>query len=308
MSLLVKLAEEFDLTTNEVRSLINTAPERYKVHEITKRNGRGTRLIAQPTATIKTLQKWVISNILMDLPIHEVAKAYRNKTSIKDHAILHAHNKYLLKMDFKDFFYSLTELDFRGHIHKYKPELLDDLDFYTKILFWKMPTARRVLRLSIGAPSSPFISNALMYEFDTILYKYCTDHGITYSRYADDLALSTNDSKQLDAALATVKSICKTIIYPRLTINDEKTVFTSKKYNRTLTGLVLTNNGEVSLGREKKRLIRAMAHRYKENKLDTEDVQKLKGLLAFAVSIEPNFLSSIRRMLGNEQFLKLTRS
>ena len=93
----------------ELVALIHTAPLRYKDHYILKRNGRGRRLISQPTLELKFLQRLLVSKEFVNLPMHDAAVAYRRCHSIKDHAAPHASNKYLLKLDFKDFFPSLEE-------------------------------------------------------------------------------------------------------------------------------------------------------------------------------------------------------
>ena len=146
-----------------------------------------------------------------------------------------------------------------------------------------------------------------MYDFDNKLTNYCRTHDIVYSRYADDLALSTSKPKVLNDAFDFVKQLCGDMPYPRLKLNDEKTVFTSKKHRRQLTGLILTNEGKPSLGREKKRLIRSMAHRFSLNELSDDQIAHLRGLLAFAYSIEPLFFSSINRMIGDETFHRLMK-
>lgn len=304
--MVVRLADEFSLSEQEVLFLIKTAPFRYKVHEIDKRNGRGTRLIAQPTSDIKTLQRWLIKNYLEFLPVHPAATAYRHGRSIRDHAKLHARNSYLLKLDFKDFFPSILGTDFLKHIDRYASALRGEAELMVRLLFWA-GKPRRELHLSIGAPSSPVISNSIMYLFDSALEEYCERIDATYTRYADDIAISTNRPHVLDEALGYVKDLSRNVAYPRLTLNDAKTVFTSKKRQRQLTGLILTNDGTVSLGREKKRLIRAMAYRYSQNELCYEEVQHLRGLLAYAVSIEPHFLETIRRMIGQSALTNIQR-
>jgi hypothetical protein len=50
----------------------------------------------------------------------------------------------------------------------------------------------------------------------------------------------------------------------------------------------------VSLGRERKRTIRAMAHKQKIGQLSELDQLKLRGFLAFANDIEPAFAEGIR--------------
>ena len=301
--LLDLLCEEFPFTRAEAWELIRSAPKRYKVHFIEKRNGRGMRLIAQPTAELKAVQRWVVTRFISQMPVHEAASAYRANRNICDHASIHARNKYLLKIDFKDFFPSIRARDFKRHAIKYlaiDARLASELAL---LLFRRDKNKGHTL--SIGAPSSPTLSNTLMYEFDTKLAKFCMNNEITYSRYADDLALSTNKPHRLDGAFKYIRELINSLAYPRLTINEEKTVFTSKKYQRKLTGLILTNVGGVSLGRERKREIRAMADYYRKGKLEEDLHGRLKGFLAFALSVEPEFVWTIRKLLGEEMYAAL---
>ncbi len=53
------------------------------------------------------------------------------------------------------------------------------------------------------------------------------------------------------ATLEKVEQILKSISYPRLELNKKKTIFCSKSHRRMITGLILSNEGKVSLGREK---------------------------------------------------------
>lgn len=306
MILLDLLAKKMPLSKSELQLLIVTAPNRYKVHAIEKRHNRGKRLIAQPTAEVKMAQTITQKALNGKLPIHECAKAYQPKTSIKDHAAPHASNRYLLKVDFKDFFPSIVGEDFCKHLGNHLQVDWQEAEFFSHLFFWR-PKKTNQLLLAIGAPSSPWLSNTVLFEFDTRLFNYCKDRHITYTRYADDLALSTNNPNILGDALTEIRSICLDLNYPRLTINEEKTVFTSKKHNRTLTGLVLANDGKVSIGRDKKREIRALAKNYERGNLDAERVAYLNGILAFTLSIDADFNKSIERMIGTAKYSQLTK-
>jgi RNA-directed DNA polymerase len=301
--LLELLCQEFPLTRTEAWEIIRSAPKRYKVHFIEKRNGRGQRLIAQPTAELKIIQRWIIKRFISLLPVHKAATAYRQNINIADHARIHASNKYLLKIDFRDFFPSIQSSDFILHAVKHL-KISTTLAAELAQLLFRLDEKKRLV-LSIGAPSSPSLSNTMMYDFDCRLAAFCEINEITYSRYADDLALSTNRSHELDEVAAFVIQLLRSIVYPKLEINPEKTVFTSKKYQRQLTGLILSNDGKVSLGRDRKRLIRATANRYKNGTLDPESIAKLKGWLAFALSVEPEYVRNIRKMITEENYRKL---
>jgi len=301
--LLELLCEEHPFTRAEAWELIRSAPKRYKVHFIEKRNGRGRRLIAQPTAELKTIQRWIVNKFITSLPVHDAAMAYRPGKNIAEHARLHAKNKYLLKIDFKDFFPSIRARDFTRHVVKHlglDTRLASELS----LLLFRRDEKKR-LSLSIGAPSSPSLSNTLMYEFDSKLSEYCKKNEIIYTRYADDLALSSDKPNQLDKANEYIRELLNSIKYPRIFINPEKTVFTSKKFQRKLTGLILSSEGKISLGRDRKRLIRAMADHYRKDKLDIKLHAQLKGWLAFSLSVEPAFVKNIRTLMGEEYYFKL---
>lgn len=304
MNVIKTILQEFPLGLQEVERLIRTAPSRYKVHEIEKRNGHGKRIIAQPTAEIKLLQRYLLERYISNLPVSDAAKAYRLNHSIHDHAYPHAKNQYLLKLDFKDFFSSIRAVDFIKHLRKYSTPDREDAKTLSRVFFWR-PKGQRDLILSIGAPSSPAISNTVLFDFDSVLIEYCAKNRITYTRYADDLALSTNQPNILNDALKYVITLCHRLKSPRLTLNEDKTVFTSKKHHRQLTGLVLSNKGTASIGREKKRTIRAMAHHYKQGILSLEDQTKLRGWLAFMKSIDSEFVRAIETKIGQVAFQKL---
>lgn len=304
MELISCMQAAFPLTKAEIELMIQTAPSRYKVHFIEKRNGRGRRLIAQPTAEIKLVQRWIVDTYLISLPVHKAAMAYRPKIGIKDHAQLHAKNNYLLKLDFEDFFPSILARDFLKHMAQYANLASDDCICLARLLFRRDPATSRMV-LSIGAPSSPCISNTIMFTFDSIIGDYCDSIDVRYSRYADDLAFSTNVPHVLDGVKKFVQGTCEKLQYPRLTLNEKKTVFTSKKFQRQLTGLVLANDGKISMGRDKKREIRSMANHYSRGNLSSEETSRLRGLIAFALSVEPQYVESIQRMIGADAYSAL---
>lgn len=300
MNLIDLMLSELPFTERELSLLIKTAPVRYKVHYIEKRSGRGRREIAQPTAEVKLLQRWSITRVLNGLPIHSAASAYVKGKSIKDHAAAHAKSRYLLKLDFQNYFPSIRNVDFLKHIEKYAEISPDDAEKLSRILFRRQP-GERTLRLSIGAPSSPFISNSIMFSFDERIQGYCDANEVAYTRYADDLAFSTNKPHILDRLLDFVQTTCNQIDYPILNLNREKTVFVSKKQSRQLTGITLTNDGLLSIGRLRKREIRAMTHRAALGQLSVDEINHLRGLISFVYSIEPGFIETLRRMVGEEK-------
>jgi hypothetical protein len=91
------------------------------------------------------------------------------------------------------------------------------------------------------------------------------------------------------------------MMHPPLRLNAEKTVHASRGRSMRVTGLVLANSGEVSLGRDRKRLIRAQVHHFLVGKLSPEDAAKLRGMLAFVNSAEPTFIRRLRDHYGEAE-------
>lgn len=304
MKLLQLLLREVPFEKEELLAIIATASRRYKVYQIPKRDGKSVRTIAQPAPEVKLLQRILHDKVIGNWPVHEAATAYISEQSIANHVRRHVNSKYLLKLDFKNFFPSITAADIRQHAKRHSNFGENDLDIFINIVAWRNKLDHS-FGLSIGAPSSPAISNSIMFEFDESISSFCKDKEVTYSRYADDLAFSTTRKDTLKEVEAEVHRLTSSIQSPKLAINEKKTVNVSKRYRRSLVGLTITPEQKVSLGRERKRDIRAKLYLYGKGYLNGEDVAHLRGLLAYAWSIEPAFILSLADKQGNELFAKL---
>lgn len=304
--LVESITEKYQVPESVIRELVATAPYRYKVYKVPKKFGDGYRLIAQPAKEIKALQKFLVLNVISKLPVHDAATAYRKGQGIRRNAEHHVHSRYMLKMDFSNFFPSLVPHDILQHLDRHMSDSLseEDLLVICKIGFWR-PRGEKELRLSIGAPSSPAISNTLMLDFDTQISCMAAERGVIYTRYSDDLTFSCKEAQVLQTVEKDVYEITHDLVYPTLQINANKTIHVSKKHHRRVTGLVLSSDDKVSLGRERKRHIRAMVHRAFRNELDNSKMDQLKGFLAFASDVEPMFIQSLVRKYGNERWASL---
>lgn len=277
-------------------TFLRMAPKMYKVYSIPKRT-HGHRIIAHPAKFLKKCQR-VLNDVLVDLlPINKAAFAYIKNISIRDNAELHKNSKYLLKMDFSDFFNSITpELLFSVFESKSMKLEEEDKFFLQQLLFWSPSKEDEgKLVLSVGAPSSPLISNFIMTKFDELIGKICEEKMITYSRYADDIFFSTNEKNSLFDLPKMIRALLKGLFGNQVTINESKTIFSSKAHNRYITGITITNDGDISLGRKRKRYISSLVHKFQLKVLDQETILKLQGLLSFAKSIEINFIIRLEK-------------
>lgn len=296
-SILVAIRAELGFSSNQLLRLVTRAPHTYKTYKIPKKSS-GFRTIAQPARETKILQNWLINNIFKDLPISESASAYKKGASIKKNASYHKSSRYLLKMDFKNFFESID-------IEMIKKHLISSLDLspmdasvVARICTIDTQFSQNY-HLSIGAPSSPVLSNSFLFNFDLEAEKWCQQNNCNYTRYADDIFISTNTKYKTKAAEEFIEELVNKHL-PGLNINRKKTKHLSKKFNRTITGLVISNDNNVTLGRDRKREIRKSVFLYSKGLLEHQELERLQGTLSFAKHIDPVFLMALQNKFGSD--------
>ncbi|UPW18578.1 retron St85 family RNA-directed DNA polymerase [Agarivorans sp. TSD2052] len=296
MSIISQIAQTLKKPEYVIEDILFIAPMRYKIYYIPKRT-HGFRQIAQPSKELKECQRAFLR--FCNLPTHNCAMAYREGLSIKENAIAHKNQAYLLKLDFENFFNSITPNIFWHTWELTGAELptKDNQQWIEKLLFWNLEDK---LVLSVGAPSSPSVSNFCVLIFDQMLQDQCQSLGIKYTRYADDLTFSTNEKDILFQIPESVENILSKCFNGNLRLNKGKTIFSSKAHNRHVTGITITNSGKISLGRSKKRYIKHKVHQFSLELLNNHEVMHLKGLMAYARHIEPSFYESLIRKYSKE--------
>ncbi|HGS5189070.1 TPA: retron St85 family RNA-directed DNA polymerase [Vibrio parahaemolyticus] len=302
MNLVKRLARHLGKSEPEVIHFLADAPNKYRVYKIPKRS-YGHRIIAQPTRELKQYQRAFLE--LYTFPVHSSATAYCKGKSIKDNALSHVKNHYLLKTDLENFFNSITPSIFWKSIETDSittPKFSEsEIDLVERLIFWRPSKLQGgKLVLSVGAPSSPTISNFCLYQFDEYLSLICKEQNISYTRYADDLTFSTCEKDVLHTVIPLIQSLLDYIFASELKLNRSKTVFSSKAHNRHVTGVTLSNEGKLSLGRERKRYIKHLVHSFKYGKLDDSEIRHLQGMLSFAKHIEPIFIDRLKEKYTNE--------
>jgi RNA-directed DNA polymerase len=300
--IIARIARNAGLDAEFLERVISTASFRYKTYVIPKKTG-GVREIAHPSKELKFLQRWLVDNVFVGLPVHESVYSYRIGIGIRAHALAHVHHNYLLRIDFSHFFPSIKAPDVARLITRNREQLplrlsRRDIQVICQIVCRKH-------ELTIGAPSSPSLSNAILFQLDSFWTTRCNQSAVTYSRYADDLYFSTNEPNVLAGILAEFETYVHAMKSPRLQINRQKTVFTSRKRRRHVTGLVLSSENKISIGRTKKRWTRSLVNSFKNGQLSDEQTSQLRGYLAFAMEVEPSFYQSLEIKYGKDLIQRL---
>lgn len=223
--------QHLSLYLNESESFIknitlgNNIDGYYNKFYIPKRNG-GRREINAPKEKLKTIQIWIYNNILSKMKVSCAAKAYVKKSSIVDNAKYHVKKKNLLKLDFSDFFHNI----------KYNKifSIFYDVGYTKEVSYILAKLCSYNGALAQGAPTSPCISNLCCRNLDRRLLKYCQYHKMNYTRYADDITISSN-CKIEEFNIQTIKKIIKNEGYY---LNEEKTKLLDRNRRHLVTGIV----------------------------------------------------------------------
>lgn len=163
------------------------------------------RLLEKPKPSLKAIQKSILSEILNRVPIHASAHGFCRGRSCRTSVMSHLGQDMLLRMDFKNFFPSISRarvqavfrsLGYPSSVSKILAGLCTHRTsaHLSGKTFQQLPWDSRKLlsgqHLPQGAPTSPALANLCAWHFD------CRLHGLTkrldlhYTRYADDLAIS----------------------------------------------------------------------------------------------------------------------
>ncbi|MFJ5452462.1 retron St85 family RNA-directed DNA polymerase [Pectobacterium jejuense] len=305
MSYLDELANHLEKSVPYLIRNYISAPRKYKVFYINKKNSSEKREVAQPSKEIKEIQRAIVKTLLENIPIHSCAKAYMKNSSIYDNALPHKDNEFLLKMDFRDFFPSIKPLDFLYFLEK-NGLIFNAFEgaIITNYLFWRRKGERK-LSLCIGAPSSPIISNIIMHDIDSEISKYCEKEEILYTRYADDLTFSADNIVKLQKIYEFISNLINRTEHPKLLINKEKTRYIGKGRSKRVTGVVITHEGELGVGRYLRKKIRSMIYLYSKKKLKREDIPYLHGMLSHINNIEHDYYIKLKNQYGSAIFSAL---
>lgn len=231
------------LQTEQHKLVLLSQQPKYKVYEIPKKNGQ-YRLIEDPEINLKKvlrkLNDFLQAVYFTKRPdcVHGFcisADKEENRT-ILSNAQKHIGKPYMLNIDLKDFFHTITIQLIYEIFSKQFPRFQSDLiDTLVNLCNYRN-------RLPMGSPTSPVLSNFASLEMDALLMQYVSYSGITYTRFADDLSFSsTKPITKID-----MEEIRTTILKQHFIINENKVKNYLPTDEKTVTGLVITEK-EVTL-------------------------------------------------------------
>jgi hypothetical protein len=248
---------------------ITREPSRhYRQFTIPKRGG-GTRVIESPRVFLKVIQWFLADFVLRDLPIHPSVHSFCFKRSIVTNARNHERRNFVGNVDIENFFGSVTSEMVRRHLER------NGFDQFEAVVLSNVCT--KAGALPQGAPTSPVISNSVLFEFDHEMERYCSAGELTYSRYADDITVSGARRDNVEIALAYAATLLGRL---GMRLNTQKTRIASLSGQQRVTGVVV--NFASAPSRAYRRKARAMFHNARKRpRMGIERIPELGGVLGF---------------------------
>jgi retron-type reverse transcriptase len=265
----LELASAIGVSLGELRFLafareVSTTTH-YRRFTIPKRSG-GERVISAPMPRLKHVQHWILEHVLEPIALAAPAHGFVPGRSTVTNAVVHVGAAVVINVDLKDFFPTVTYRRVKGLFAKLgyseqvatvlglvcsEPDIvestLDGVTYYV---------ARGPRRLPQGAPTSPAITNVLCRRLDNRIAGYARARGLTYTRYADDLTLSSNDpSIDVGAVLGFVR---RTVAAEGFTVHPDKVRIVRRGRRQEVTGIVV--NAKPGVVRAELRRFRALLY------------------------------------------------
>ena len=177
------LARRVGLTPRNLVALSQGREDEYREKVIRTGTGkeRKERRLQIPSRSLKMVQKRILRGIFDTLVPHESTACVKSR-GLHWAYRRHAGHPALLRLDIKDFFPSVTELSVVEGLTR-----LGACDVIAKVLndLVMLPSG-----LPQGAPTSVAVADIVLFPIDIRLGGLATKHGLTYTRYIDDLTVS----------------------------------------------------------------------------------------------------------------------
>ncbi len=230
------------IDTAKIKLLAINPP--YYAFDIKKNNGQ-YRHIEAPEPHLKELQRqlnFYLQCIYFELqPSASFGYIIRVKDqnpwkNILQNAKAHLGTKYMLNVDFKDFFHQFSE----RRIQYLLQNAPFQFDKKTALVLAKFFTYNG--RLPMGAPTSPALSNLGVIALDNALTAWASENELVYTRFVDDLTFSSPKSPITGALHDQIVDICES---HQLFLNPNKTKFFGEFDTKKVTGLVINDTIDI---------------------------------------------------------------
>jgi RNA-directed DNA polymerase len=264
------------------------------------------KLILNPSVKLKRYLRFLNSFIFNYAKINtNVVHSYRQGKNAYTAVLKHANSKYFFQTDIQSFFYRITVQDVENVLDANLSDVpICDVGAFKDQLL-NLVTVNDYL--PVGFSTSPSISNTCLYAFDNALEGYCLKLGVVYTRYSDDIIISSMDNN-LNNIQNVVSEKLNYFFSNRLQLNLNKTKLTHKGKKIKLLGMVVLPSGKVSVDIKVKKQLEILLHFYINDMEKFSDylskhydgnLSAISGQLNYISTIDKSYLNKLRKKYGN---------
>lgn len=240
----------------------------YNIYTIRKSNGK-KRIIFAPCEELKEAQKDLAIKLEERIKTSDFCFGFKKGSNSSDAVKVHESKTWVMTIDICNFFPSITSEKLTSFMTREEIELATFED-----------------RLVQGSPCSPIISNIIFKELDEHIAHLLLRRQIFYTRYADDIAISSYNRVDKKVLIRYFRAI---LAKHGFKIKYEKIKFMSSKYSQKILGINV-NDGSTICSKVRKKL-RAAIH---QKNITSKEL----GYLAYIRSV--NFNQYKKLVLGTE--------
>ncbi len=200
---------------------------------------------------ISQIQKNILNYFLQDIELNNAAVAFRKGFSYFNFLEPHRFGCNFLRIDISSFFHSVRFEDLERLFSPYfvdeyleKEKKISLLNAFLSLVTYLVPDSSENLFckgraiLPIGFVTSPAISNILFRSIDIQIQEFCHSKDISYSRYADDMLFSSEESLFVHSE-SFYKEISILVGQLGFKLNSKKTLKKTKSIS--INGYVIQN-------------------------------------------------------------------
>lgn len=275
--------------TDKVEDLSSIAQARrrmlmYKEFDIPKRTG-GTRRITAPTGKLKDVQKCISVLVAPYYQVPDCVHGFAEGKSVASNASMHTAKNYVLNIDLKDFFPTITYTRVVKSLKElgFNDEVSDIIARLCTIPMWDEQIQMLRNSLPQGSPASPLLSNIVCSTLDKRLTDLARRYGLTYTRYADDMTFSSDHCVYArdGAFLQELDDIVRGCGFK---INEKKTRLQKKGSRQEVTGLIVCD--KVNTYRQFTKNLRAAVFHAETNGCTRHDFNNIMGRVSYLAMVK----------------------
>ncbi|WP_233972019.1 reverse transcriptase domain-containing protein [Pectobacterium versatile] len=272
----------------------------------------------QCSARLKVIHTFLSRFVFSEMPMRkDIVFSYQKDVNITDAVRPHCNSEFIFKTDISKFFPSISAEAVSHTLSKYCVNIrtVDPEEIRENI--------KRIVylctidnRLPVGFSCSPSISNFCFYDYDNVIEAYCNKKGYIYSRYSDDLIISSQGEMDKDIITNDLTAILSSDAFLKLSINHKKTKIITKKYERKILGISILNDGKMTVSKATKTDIEVKLHLLKTDRKkllnytgmdEMTSILSIAGVLSQINNIDKDYLFHLRKKYGNAIISKLLR-